>query len=58
MEMTAPVLSGNGAMSFTLPSNYTMENAPRPTNNEIQLKEVGGKYAVMTFNWNYDVDSV
>jgi hypothetical protein len=38
MEMTAPVLSGNGAMSFTLPSNYTMENAPRPTNNEIQLK--------------------
>ena len=36
--MTAPVLSGKGEMAFTLPSNYTMENAPRPTNKDIILK--------------------
>jgi hypothetical protein len=32
MQMTAPVLDEAGWMTFVLPSNITMENAPKPIN--------------------------
>jgi hypothetical protein len=35
MEMTAPVLLTNQTMSFTLSKNFTLENAPKPTNRKI-----------------------
>ena len=40
MEMTAPVLMTNKTMAFTLSKNFTLENAPQPTNKNIHLKVI------------------
>lgn len=55
IAMTAPVLmqeKDNGwSMAFTLPSSYTMETAPVPTNTDITLSEVKGwKVAALQFS--------
>jgi hypothetical protein len=45
IAMTAPVLQERGSegwtMSFVLPKEYTLENAPRPTSSDVRLREVG-----------------
>ncbi|MBC7429592.1 MAG: heme-binding protein [Bacteriovorax sp.] len=45
IAMTSPVLqqqnsNGGWIMSFILPHNYNLQNAPKPTNSEISLEEV------------------
>lgn len=64
IAMTAPVMtaeqttddeSGHAkklvTMQFVLPSNYTMENVPRPTDSRVSVKEVPmRKYGVVTFS--------
>ncbi len=47
IAMTAPVLQEEGfnkewTMSFVLPKKYTLATAPKPLNDEIQLREVAG----------------
>lgn len=64
IAMTAPVMtaeqttddeSGDAkklvTMQFVLPSDYTMENVPRPTDPRVSVKEVPvRKYGVVTFS--------
>ena len=65
IAMTAPVITKEesvGAqekslvtMQFVLPSKYTMENAPTPTDDRVKLKEVPAKrYGVITFSGTAD----
>ena len=38
-------------ISFVMPSQYTLENIPKPNNNAVRLKEIPGKYfAVQTYS--------
>eukprot|EP00252_Welwitschia_mirabilis_P014190 TRINITY_DN31256_c0_g1_i1.p2 TRINITY_DN31256_c0_g1~~TRINITY_DN31256_c0_g1_i1.p2 ORF type:complete len:207 (-),score=5.78 TRINITY_DN31256_c0_g1_i1:1258-1878(-) len=59
ISMTAPVITSSSSekekaqvtMEFVLPSKYTIDNAPRPTDSRVLLKEYPKrKYAVMTFS--------
>ncbi len=60
IAMTAPVIqeeAGQGAwnMAFVLPSSFTMENAPRPTNPEVKLVEKQARHvATITFSGSRD----
>eukprot|EP01018_Ginkgo_biloba_P014835 Gb_33188 [translate_table: standard] len=52
---TTPTESGEGkklvSMQFILPSNYTLENVPRPSDPKVSVKEVPKrKYGVVTFS--------
>jgi effector-binding domain-containing protein len=38
--MTAPVISGEGSMSFVVPSKYAMEDVPEPNDDRIRIQEV------------------
>ena len=40
IDMTAPVISGGGSMSFVVPSKYTMESVPVPNDGRIRIHEV------------------
>ena len=38
-------------ISFVMPSQYTLENIPKPNNNAVRLKDIPGKYfAVQTYS--------
>lgn len=54
IPMTAPVFQEKSAsgwtMSFVLPSEFTMENAPKPSNSQIQLKQRPEKLVAV---WSY-----
>ncbi|KAG0584790.1 hypothetical protein KC19_3G234500 [Ceratodon purpureus] len=61
IAMTAPVITkeedggeaknGMVTMQFVLPSNYTLETAPTPTDDRVKLKEFPNKtYGVITFS--------
>ena len=55
IDMTAPVTrsSNNGqmAMRFFLPSNYSKQNAPKPTNKRVQIIDLPVEYfAVISYS--------
>ena len=55
IEMTVPVTQGEqsdvGYMQFFLPSSYTLETAPRPTDPSVEVIKVeGGYYAVYSYS--------
>ena len=55
IEMTVPVTQGNkmnaGYMQFFLPSSYTLETAPKPTDASVEIIKVeGGHYAVYSYS--------
>ena len=64
IEMTVPVIQGSqneaGYMQFFLPSSYTSDTAPKPTDPTIEIVTVeGGYYAVYSYsgrasNRNFD----
>ncbi|WP_150467800.1 SOUL family heme-binding protein [Francisella sp. SYW-9] len=63
IEMTAPVIiKGDDkiwTIAFVLPAKYTLENAPKPTNNRVKLVEKPEtKMAVVTFSGFLDKDSI
>jgi hypothetical protein len=37
IAMTAPVVSGESFVTFVLPSHFTLENAPQPTDSRIRI---------------------
>ncbi len=50
IDMTAPVISGGGSMSFVVPSKYTMESVPVPNDGRVRIHEVPErKIAVIRF---------
>lgn len=54
IAMTAPVRmdinDSNSSMSFVMPSNYSVENLPKPNNASVQVKKVPEEYvAVIKF---------
>jgi hypothetical protein len=50
IDMTAPVISGGGSMSFVVPSKYTMESVPVPNDGRVRIHEVSErKLAVIRF---------
>jgi hypothetical protein len=54
IAMTAPVRmdinDSNSSMSFVMPSNYSVENLPKPNNASVEVKKVPEEYvAVITF---------
>ena len=55
IDMTAPVTQskkdGKLVMQFYLPSKFTINNAPKPTNNRVSLVVIeGGIYAVIKYS--------
>ena len=55
IDMTTPVTQstrdGKMKMQFFLPSKFTLENAPQPTNNRVNLIIIkGGIYAVISYS--------
>jgi hypothetical protein len=55
--MTAPVVTAqdsdihSGVMQFLLPSKFTMETAPKPTDPQVSLREIPARtLAVHTFS--------
>jgi len=56
IDMTAPVISGGGSMSFVVPSKYTMESVPVPNDGRVRIHEVPErKLAVLRFRgWARD----
>jgi len=59
IEMTAPVISGGGSMSFVVPSKYTMEDVPEPNDKRIKIHEVlERKIAVVRFRGRAGEESV
>jgi hypothetical protein len=50
IDMTAPVISGGGSMSFIVPSKYTMESVPQPNDDRVRIHELPERrVAVMRF---------
>lgn len=63
IQMTAPVIIAGDdkswTIAFVLPSQYTLQNAPKPTSNKIKLVEKPEtKMAVVTFSGFLDKDSI
>ena len=55
IKMTVPVTqeikNGNMTMQFYLPSKFNKDNAPKPSNSEIQILTIkGGYYAVIKYS--------
>jgi len=55
IDMTAPVTQfnkdGKMLMQFYLPSKFTMETAPKPTNKRVKLISIeGGYYAILKYS--------
>ena len=55
IKMTVPVTqeikNGNMTMQFYLPSKFSKDNAPKPSNSEIQILTIeGGYYAVIKYS--------
>jgi hypothetical protein len=40
IAMTSPVISGGSSMSFVVPSKYTRETVPEPTDERVKIEEV------------------
>ncbi|AEB27886.1 SOUL family heme-binding protein [Francisella hispaniensis] len=63
IQMTAPVIikgdSKAWTIAFVLPAEYTLENAPKPTNDKVKLVEKPEtKMAVITFSGFLDKDTI
>ena len=59
IAMTSPVVSTPSTMSFMVPSEYTMENVPEPTNPEIVIVKIPERYVATIrfrgFAWKNEV---
>jgi hypothetical protein len=43
IEMTAPVLSGNGSIAFVMPQKYELETTPEPLDSHVKIEEISGR---------------
>jgi hypothetical protein len=51
IAMTSPIVTDSESMSFIVPSNYTKENIPEPTDSHITIQELPARYlAVIRFS--------
>ena len=63
IAMTAPVniesTAGQWTVSFVMPSEYTLENIPKPLNAKVQLRQIPAvKRAVIQFSGFYNSEKV
>ena len=63
ITMTAPVNiesnAGQWAVSFVMPSEYTMETLPKPLNSKVKIRQIPAvKRAVVTFSGFYNSQKV
>jgi hypothetical protein len=63
IAMTAPVgiesKEGKWTVSFVMPAEYTMESIPKPTNSQVQLRQIPAvKKAVISFTGFYNEQKV
>ena len=63
IKMTAPVVQPSSSqgwkVSFVMPSSYTIDDIPKPLNNEIIIKEIPArKMAVIKFNGRNEADNI
>ena len=63
IAMTAPVgiesKAGKWMVSFVMPAEYTMESIPKPTNSQVQLRQIPAvKKAVISFTGFYNEQKV
>jgi hypothetical protein len=63
IAMTAPVgiesKAGKWTVSFVMPAEYTMESIPKPTNSQVQLRQIPAvKKAVISFTGFYNEQKV
>ena len=63
IAMTAPVgiesKAGQWTVSFVMPAEYTMESIPKPTNSQVQLRQIPAvKKAVISFTGFYNEQKV
>ena len=47
IAMTSPVLSTNESMSFVVPSEYTQETVPEPTDERITINKIPERYVAI-----------
>jgi hypothetical protein len=51
ISMTAPVMTGGGAMAFVMPEGYDMDTTPEPLDQEVMVVEVPARLlAVLRFS--------
>jgi hypothetical protein len=51
IAMTAPVLSSGGSIAFVMPTSYTLETTPQPTDERVKIVESPPRYlAVLRFS--------
>jgi hypothetical protein len=63
IAMTAPVgiesSAGKWTVSFVMPAEYTMDTIPKPTNTQVQLRQIPAlKKAVISFSGFYNAQKV
>lgn len=44
IAMTSPVINESESMSFVLPSKYSMDNVPQPTDERVLIREIPERY--------------
>ncbi len=44
IPMTSPVISTSKSMSFVLPSKYSIQDAPQPTDKRVSIEEIPERY--------------
>ena len=44
IEMTAPVLSEKDSIAFVMPEGYTLENTPKPNDEQIKIQQLPKRY--------------
>jgi hypothetical protein len=44
IPMTSPVISTSNSMSFVLPSKYSIQDAPQPTDKRVSIEEIPERY--------------
>lgn len=44
IKMTAPVLSEKDSIAFVMPEEYTLENTPKPNDEQIKIRQISQRY--------------
>lgn len=44
IEMTAPVLSEKDSIAFVMPEEYTLENTPKPNDEQIKIRQISQRH--------------
>ena len=59
IAMTTPVVTDKNCFSFVMPSTFTLENTPQPTDDRVVIEERKGRLvAALRFRGSVDMDDI